>query len=123
MRATKPAKTTRLLISLGNTWQAFVPSVADAELLGTVRRGAQIGALARLPDGRYAQVNGDWITPLNKAQVEHALRSAGALPFTMAASAAPANVPPRPAVTVRVRKRRTPVLPPTANTPKTPTSS
>lgn len=39
------------------------------ELLGTVQRGAQIGALGRLPDGRHVQVNGDWTHPLNSHQI------------------------------------------------------
>ena len=128
MRAPDPAgkKTpSHLRITLGRSWQAYVPGTApDAELLGTVSRGAQIGALARLPDGRYMQINGDWMTPLNGAKVEHALRKARTLPQGPRARALPSPPPgipqepliERPAVpsapvVVRVRKRRVAVLP------------
>ncbi|WP_077001335.1 hypothetical protein [Variovorax sp. KK3] len=43
------------------------------EMLGTVQRGMQIGALVRLADGSYAQVNGDVIEVLNKSKVEFVL--------------------------------------------------
>ncbi|WP_157158247.1 hypothetical protein [Delftia sp. Cs1-4] len=79
----------------------FVPRVGpQVRLLGVVQRGLETGALALLPDGVYAQVNGDIVQPLNRAQVEAALRCAG-----MAFEA------PRPASagqpTVIVKRRRT----------------
>jgi len=46
------------------------------ELLGTVQRGAQIGALGRLPDGKHVQVNGDWLHALNNHQVGLAVKHA-----------------------------------------------
>lgn len=46
------------------------------ELLGTVQRGAQIGALGRLPDGQHVQVNGDWMHALNSHQVGLAVKHA-----------------------------------------------
>jgi hypothetical protein len=116
----------RLSITLGPTWQQFVPRPEPGtELLGTLSRGAQVGALARLADGRYVQINGDWITPLNSARIEHALRSARVLPRgagarpairpLASASAAPAEPgaveAAAAAVTVRVRKRRVLQLP------------
>lgn len=56
----------------------FVPRVGPGvHLLGVVQRGLETGALARLPDGSYAQVNGDIVQPLNRTQVEIALRCAG----------------------------------------------
>ena len=121
----KSTNSSRLRITLGPTWQLFVPSAGpDTELLGTVSRGAQVGALARLADGRYVQVNGDWTTPLNGARVEHAMRSArvlaGGFRPRPRASASEMSLPdstpgtPAPAaaaVVVRVRKRRVAVLP------------
>ena len=133
MRAPDPARKknpSRLRITLGRSWQAYVPGTApDGELLGTVSRGAQIGALARLPDGRYMQVNGDWMTPLNGAKVEHALRKAGIQPHRLPsgsrlaeAAMVPGPIGERPAaptasVVVRVRKRRVAVLPQAAAAP------
>jgi len=127
MRAPPIAKkknASSLRITLGRSWQPYVAGTEpDAELLGTVSRGAQIGALARLRDGRYMQVNGDWMTPLNGAKVEHALRKARILPQrppAQARSSDPAALaepigatPAAPAapVVVRVRKRRVAVLP------------
>lgn len=128
MRAPEPARkknASRLRITLGRAWQPYVPGNApDAELLGTVSRGAQIGALARLPDGRYMQINGDWMTPLNGAKVEHELRKARTLPHGPRGRASSLPLPgmphepviERPAaatapVVVRVRKRRVAVLP------------
>jgi len=122
----KSTNSARLRITLGRSWQPFVPSAEpDTELLGTVSRGAQVGALARLADGSYVQINGDWRTPLNSAKVEHALRAARVLPggsrprprspaaeidqgAPIAESSALAAAP----VVVRVRKRRVAVLPP-----------
>lgn len=134
MRAPQTAKkknASSLRITLGRSWQPYVAGTEpDAELLGTVSRGAQIGALARLRDGRYMQVNGDWMTPLNGAKVEHALRKARILPQRPPAQARPSDpaiAPPEPIggtpaapaapVVVRVRKRRVAVLPPAQTAP------
>ena len=45
-------------------------------LLGSVQRGPGIGALAVLDDGRYVQVNGDFVDPLNGKQIRRALTQA-----------------------------------------------
>jgi hypothetical protein len=121
---TKKKTPSRLRITLGRSWQQFVPNPEPGtELLGTLSRGAQVGALARLADGRYVQINGDWVTPLNSARIEHALRSARLLPGASAArsvgrpmestpeEAGPAAAPAAAPVTVHVRKRRAAQLP------------
>lgn len=91
-------------VRLGTQWSRFTYQRDDMQLLGTVQQGAQIGALARLEGGHYAQVNGDVIQRLNTKRVEHALRAAG----PVRPNARPAIAPPRPATppTVVVRKRR-----------------
>jgi hypothetical protein len=66
--------TKKYLIRLGRP--RFALSRTGLELLGTVQRGLQIGALARTSTGNYVQVNGDIIQSLNTAQVERALRHA-----------------------------------------------
>lgn len=42
-------------------------------LLGSIRKGLQIGALAKTSQGQYIVVNGDWITPLNGSQIQRVL--------------------------------------------------
>jgi hypothetical protein len=62
-------------IVLGERWTAFAQEREGMHMLGTVQRGMQIGALARLADGSYAQVNGDVVEVINKSRVEFALRA------------------------------------------------
>lgn len=85
----------------------FVPRVArNVRLLGVVRRGLETGALAWLPDGRYAQVNGDIVQPLDPVEVEAALQCAGmAVP-----RAAPAARQPAPASEQSVSRTPTVVI-------------
>lgn len=96
--------TTVFRIHIGPRWAAFAQERPDATMLGTVQRGMQIGALALLADGTYAQVNGDIVEPLNASRVRHAMRSQhGAAPAPRPAAAAP--------VVVTVKKRRRVVAP------------
>jgi hypothetical protein len=93
-------------VLLGGHWQRFTSEQPGLEMLGTVQRGAQIGALARHSDGRYVQLNGDHRTPLGGFQIERALRKAHALAAPMpyrSAQARPSQTP----VTVVIKKRRT----------------
>ena len=91
-------------ITVGTRWSLFTYAREDMELLGTVQRGMQIGALARLPDGSYAQVNGDIMEPLNASRVVFALRAAGGSTHAGFVLAAPTK--PATPVTVTVKKRR-----------------
>ena len=61
-------------IIVGQRWAVFAQQRVGMTMLGTVQRGMQIGALARLSDGTYAQVNGDVVETLNTSRVRHALR-------------------------------------------------
>ena len=45
-------------------------------LLGSVKRGARIGALAVHTDGSYVQVNGDYLSPLNARHIRAAINRA-----------------------------------------------
>ena len=79
------------------------------ELLGTVQCGAQIGALARLPDDTYAQLNGDWTVPLSASQVRVALRQAESRPAKRSGyrgEPVPVRSAPAAAPVVIVRKKR-----------------
>jgi hypothetical protein len=99
-------------ITLGKDWARFVHRrLADVELLGVVTCGAQIGALGQLADGRFVQINGDWVTPLNASRVRRTLgllRRHQAQPMHHQVARAPAPTTP---VEVTVRKRRTVVMP------------
>ena len=64
------------LIRLGEQeWQRFTHLQAGPglELIGSVNRGPQMGALARLDGDRYVQINGDFISALSQAQIRRAL--------------------------------------------------
>lgn len=96
-------------IAIGPRWTSFAYEREGMQMLGTVQRGMQIGALARLADGSYAQVNGDVVEPLNKSRVEFALRTTatGAQPGAPIANASR----PSPSTVVVIKKRRRIVLP------------
>lgn len=72
----KKRKGSDALISLGDGWRQFAFLRADLEFLGVIRRGIEIGALAKDPDGNYLQVNGDMRQSLNKSRIEALLRTA-----------------------------------------------
>jgi hypothetical protein len=77
-----------------------------------VQEGLAIGALAQLEDGSYAQVNGDFVRPLNTSKVEFTVgpklqKTLSVAPLQTAASSAPAAPP----VVVVVKKRRIANLP------------
>ena len=77
-------------------------------LLGSVQRGAQVGALAVDENGGYFQVNGEYVAPLGKHVVAKAISAAQA-------REASRNEPPRPpsgsTPVVTVRRRRA-IVPP-----------
>ena len=75
-------KTKTWTVSLDpSNWAAFTYRRAagdELRLLGCIRRGPQMGALAVDARGRYVQVNGDFVTELNQSQVAAAVRRASA---------------------------------------------
>lgn len=81
------------------------PDDDPLKLIGSVRRGPQIGALAVTEEGQYVQVVGDHITVLNCFQISKALVNANAIEQLMArqlvsrAAAAPTPI-------VIIKKRR-----------------
>jgi hypothetical protein len=94
-------------VQLGDEyWGRFTyarPPGDPFRLLGSIARGAQIGALAEAPDGRYVQVNGDHVTPLSDSQVRRAVAAAR----LAAPPQRPRRVEPSHAVVVTVKRRRT----------------
>src|SRR5712691_11484327 len=84
-------------------WLAFTyPRAADdpLRLLGSVTRGACIGALAVTPTGKYLQVNGDHVSPLGSSQIRKALAKADAVAERMPARR-PAPPVPVPVVIIK----------------------
>ena len=76
-------------------------------LLGSIARGAQIGALAESADGRYVQVNGDHVVPLSDSQVRHAVATARLV--APRPRYRPAQTAPMVVVTVKRRRIIAPV--------------
>jgi hypothetical protein len=113
------------IVCLGeDEWRRFTAGGDPADglrMLGSVRRGAQIGALARDANGRYVQINGDYRTELNQAQIAAALQHPrqgissssrtrwlwGGTHRSSRDSAPPSPAAPSPTVRVVVRRRRT----------------
>lgn len=62
-----------------------------------------MGALAVTTEGRYVQVVGDFITPLNKGQISRAIAKASE-PERVSVPRAIARVVPIPVVTVKRRR-------------------
>ncbi len=78
-------------------------------LLGSVRRGPQIGALAMTEDGQYVQVVGDYVTPLNGSQLTRAMAKAKPEEPSYPVQKAAARVGPPPVVTIKRRRTYVPI--------------
>lgn len=63
-------------ITLGEGWRQFAFDRPDLEYLGVIRRGIEVGALAKDADGQFLQVNGDMRQVLNASRIQALLRSA-----------------------------------------------
>lgn len=73
--------------------------------LAVIQNGMQIGALAQTADGRYVQVNGAVVQPLNADQVQRALRRERPSRDQYRKPAAPPSTAAVPLVSVRRRRR------------------
>jgi hypothetical protein len=108
----KPKKrsTNDTQITLGEGWRQFAQPREDLTFMGTIRRGMEIGALAKDGAGAYLLVNGDIRQVLNSSRVEAKLRSAVVRrprePVVQSPTAAE-----RAAVVVVVKQRRRIVMP------------
>ena len=99
-------------ITLGDGWRQFGFEREDLEFLGVIRRGMEIGALAKDATGAYLQVNGDMRQVLNKSRVETYMRSAPVRISKVVMARQPSEAE-RAAVVVVVKPRRRIILPPT----------
>lgn len=66
----------RLIITPGGPWRLYTHPLAGWEMIGTVQRGMEIGALARSPSGILAQVNAGAIRSLDQRKVSAAMAPA-----------------------------------------------
>jgi len=79
----------------------------DLQLLGSIRKGLQAGALARTREGQYVLLVGDHETPLNSSQMEKALKNVPREFQAPAVVSIPSsNVAALPPPVVTVKKRR-----------------
>jgi hypothetical protein len=92
-------------IILGDGWQRFAFATGGLAFLGTIRRGMEIGALARDEAGGYLQVNGDIHQVLNRSRVAAHLRKADVRPEPFARTYQSTGAE-CPVVSVVVKRRR-----------------
>ena len=98
------------------------PGDDPIRLLGSVRRGPQIGALGITSDKKYVQVVGDYVVPLNQGQIKQAISKYKAYEARLAAATTPhADYPSYPLSSLHaprlaqppvvvVKRRRVPVM-------------
>jgi hypothetical protein len=123
---TSPSNNKQLLAPRKSGWRVVLgrtawsrhtyerPEGDDLKLLGSVSKGAQVGALAVTAGGEYVQVVGDQMVPLNTKEIAKALANAP----KESSSGFSRETPPwlvahkeSPAPVVIVKKRRVAVMP------------
>ena len=65
----------RLVITPGGPWRIYTHPLVGWEMLGTVQRGMEIGALARSPAGMLAQVNAGAVRALDQRKADAAMKA------------------------------------------------
>ena len=68
----------RLIVTIGGPWRLYTHAMSGFEMLGTVQRGMEIGALARTQAGLLVQVNAGAIRALDQRKALAALLDASA---------------------------------------------
>lgn len=92
------------VVRLGQEWQRHTQSRSVSEslrMLGSVQRGAQVGALAVDGNGDFFQINGEYVAPLNKRLIGKAVKAAQGRAQSRYEAPRPASAP-----IVTVRRRR-----------------
>ena len=90
------------------------PEGDDLKLLGSVSKGAQVGALAMTAEGEYVQVVGDYMVPLKTKEIAKAVANAPREPNPVLSGETPSWLAFRkeaPVPVVIVKKRRVAVMP------------
>jgi hypothetical protein len=96
------------------TFSRRTPEGDDLKLLGSVSKGAQVGALAMTVEGAYVQVVGDYMVPLKAKEIAKAVANAPREPNPVLSGETPSWLASRkeaPAPVVVVKKRRVAVMP------------
>ena len=63
----------RLIVTVGGPWRLYTHATSGFEMLGTVQRGIEIGALARTPAGLLVQVNAGAVRALDQRKAQAAI--------------------------------------------------
>ena len=63
----------RLTVLLGGPWRLYSHPLAGWEMIGTVQRGMEIGALGLSHAGLYAQINAGAVRSLDQRKIAAAL--------------------------------------------------
>lgn len=123
---TPPSDSKRLLIPRKSGWRVVLgrtawsrhtyerPDGDELKLLGSVSKGAQVGALAMTAQGEYVQVVGDHLTPLKTEEIARAVANAPKESHPESSRETPPWIEARkesPAPVVIVKKRRVAVMP------------
>lgn len=67
----------RIIITPGGPWRLYTHSIKGWEMLGTVQRGMEVGALGKSPAGLLAMVNAGTASVLDQRKAAAALASGG----------------------------------------------
>ena len=68
----------RLIVTIGGQWRLYTHAMSGFEMLGTVQRGMEIGALARTQAGLLVQVNAGAVRALDQRKAQAAWLDASA---------------------------------------------
>ncbi len=63
----------RLIVTVGGLWRIYTHAMSGFEMLGTVQRGMEVGALARTSAGLLVQVNAGAVRALDQRKALAAL--------------------------------------------------
>lgn len=62
-----------IMVCLGGPWRLYTHPLSGWQMLGTVQRGMEIGALGRSPAGIYAQINAGCVRTLDQRKIAAAI--------------------------------------------------
>lgn len=63
----------RLIVTVGGPWRLYTHAMSGFEVLGTVQRGMEVGALARTQAGLLVQVNAGAVRALDQRKAQAAI--------------------------------------------------
>lgn len=64
----------RLIVAVGGPWRLYTHQLPGMEMLGTVQRGMEIGALGRTQAGLLVQINAGAIRMLDQRKAQAAMQ-------------------------------------------------